>query len=75
MDAIELGKKAIHPFSDGHNQPELYGITLREHFAGMAMQGLLSGALEESDYSPKLTAEVAVLHADALLAELAKTAE
>ena len=44
-----------------------YGLTKREHFAGLAMAGLLAAAEE----SPAHTiAAISVSHADALLAEL-----
>lgn len=45
------------------------GLTIREHFAAMAMQGLLAANYQ---YTPAQLAEDAVMHADALLAELAK---
>jgi hypothetical protein len=52
------------------------GITLREHFAAMAMQGLMAQAKVESiDLIPDMlavVAEVAVRQADALITELAK---
>ena len=44
-----------------------YGLTKREYFAAMAMQGLLAGS--RGEYVPP---DVAVEHADAVLAELAK---
>jgi hypothetical protein len=46
------------------------GLTKREHFAGLAMQGLLAAG-----FSGKYTTKYAPEHADALLAELAKTGE
>ena len=47
-----------------------YGLTKRELFAAMAMQGILSGQLVED---PENTAYNAVLYADNLLEELSKT--
>jgi hypothetical protein len=48
-----------------------YGISKREYFAALALQGLL--ALPQSTRSPRnLVAEEAVLQADALLEALAK---
>jgi BarA-like signal transduction histidine kinase len=51
------------------------GLTKRELFAAMAMQGILSGLPKEAVYSPTITANASVCHADALLAELAKPQE
>jgi hypothetical protein len=45
-------------------------MTLREYYAGLAMQGLLANAPRSLPSGQ--TAAVAVDHADALLAELAK---
>lgn len=53
------------PYGDG------YGMTLREHYAGQAMQGLLLNfGSFGGDKAP--VAALAVGYADALLAELAK---
>ena len=61
------------------------GLTIREHFAGLAMQGLLAnpGEFRGDDGEPAQTipesaafcARLSVIYADALLAELAKAAE
>lgn len=45
------------------------GLTKRELFAAMAMQGLLA---IDADWKPDVAATVAARYADALLAELAK---
>lgn len=45
------------------------GLTKREYFAAMAMQGLLA-VIEPCTQSSQLTAKYAVLHADALLEAL-----
>lgn len=55
-------------FSFKHMHP---GLTKREHFAGLAMQGLLSGP--DMNVEPQIVAKVSVRFADALIAELAKT--
>ena len=47
------------------------GLTIREHFAGLAMQGLLADPSSSSATAWDL-AHVAIEHADALIAELAK---
>lgn len=49
------------------------GLTKREYFAAMAMQGFLSGPDGSDDAD--LTAKQARLHADALIAELNKEAK
>lgn len=54
--------------SDG--EYDTYGLTKREHFAAMAMQGVLS-SLEAVEKAEKI-ALAAVLMADALIAELNK---
>lgn len=49
------------------------GLTKRELFAAMAMQGMLASETEASNYGHiGFLAESAVKRADALLAELAK---
>ena len=48
------------------------GMTLREHYAGLAMQGMLAD--QSIDESAEECAAVAVLFADALIAELEKKA-
>ncbi len=48
-----------------------YGLTKREWFAGMAMQGLLAYPAPDK-YGPIVFAETALSYADAILAELAK---
>jgi len=53
-------------------QPANPGLTKREHFAALAMQGLLSSDLK-AEASPAHTAQAAAAFADALLAELEKT--
>lgn len=47
------------------------GLTKREYFAAMAMQGLMMGS--GFSYKPSDTANYAVDYADAILAELEKT--
>lgn len=55
------------------------GMTLREHYAGLALQGILSGDAykdirDESHVSNRapIAALIAVKHADALIKELSK---
>jgi hypothetical protein len=57
------------PASEDHGRVE--GITKREYFAAMAMQGMLSNSTTFQGYrSPNELANEAVLQADALLNEL-----
>lgn len=61
---------------DGTLQHDIFfGLTKREHFAGLAMQGLLAKHyIKDSDETPMLKefAYYSVQFADALLAELDK---
>ena len=56
--------------------PSLIGLTKREHYAGLAMQGLLSncnGGMTSGGsrtFSPNEISKLAVLHADELLKQL-----
>ena len=81
MSAQQLGDQPIHPLTPeqevacltdcGWGTP---GLTKRELFAAMAMQGILGNAYwnEHGDYTPEGVAKSARDYADALLAELAK---
>ena len=77
MDAKELGKRYVHPMSAEDDRDACggsygdTGITLRQHFAGLAMQGALGGA-PGSHLMPAQLAADSVAYADALLAELSK---
>jgi hypothetical protein len=51
------------------------GLTKREYFAAMCLQGLLSTLTIERDAHSKILAETAVLHADALIKELEREQE
>ena len=57
-----------------NGQREIYcdqvGLTKREHFAAMAMQAMLGNSRME--YYPTDLVKEAIVHADALLAELDK---
>lgn len=52
------------------------GITLRQYYAGLAMQGLTSlqdkGEFESTDESAKVCAELSIKYADALINALNK---
>lgn len=60
---------SVHPSTSDVHQ---LGMSLREHFAGQALQGLLSS---RPSLTTRAAAETACNYADALLAELAKPAE
>ena len=72
MNAKALGDQPVNAW--GEHGAVLGGITLRQHFAGLAMQGLASVPLqgESPDSAVRSDARRAVAYADALLAELAK---
>ena len=53
-------------------EQQLYGLTKREQFAAMAMQGLLAKHGDD-DYQCEQIASYAAAHADALLKELERT--
>ena len=75
-------KRANNAFYDEKDEPfisrvkPLIGLTKREHYAGLAMQGLLAncngGMTSGGSYtfSPNGISELAVLHADELLKQL-----
>lgn len=70
MDAKQLGNTpAFACGADGGCGP-WPGMTLRQYYAGLAMQGLL--ALHGNDVEPTSIARYAARRADALLDELAK---
>lgn len=60
-----------------NGQREIYcdqaGLTKREYFAALAMQGLLASLTADDNFSPAELARSAVLNTDALLAELERT--
>jgi hypothetical protein len=56
----------------GTTKPEFSGLSKREQFAAMAMQGLLSKHGDD-DYQCEQISSYAVAHADALLKELERT--
>ena len=67
---MENGKNLIHSFNNSeHSQGNFNGLTKREYFAGLAMQGLLANP---DLYVNMKIGQEAVLLADELLAELAK---
>jgi hypothetical protein len=56
---------------NGHIAQVAYGVTMRDYFAGQAMQGMLAG--REAPLTPHEWATCAYALADAMLAERSKT--
>ena len=71
MDGKGLGDCPAN--ARGEDGQILGGITLRQHYAGLAMQALLAKHIA-GKFAP-IVAENAVLFADALLAELTQEPE
>ncbi|MDP9954741.1 hypothetical protein J2X97_000378 [Epilithonimonas hungarica] len=63
-------------FQEEHNNPPpkmtTQGLTKREYFAGVALQGILSNrwSMEFGNYNEKAKAEMAIKQADELLKQL-----
>jgi hypothetical protein len=58
-------------FTDVREEPQL-GLTKREWFAGLALQGLLASPKGYNDVTYEGAARDAVVHADALIERLAR---
>lgn len=77
---VPVPKELVSPATAASIIKRCSGITLREHYAGLAMQGLLANPnrkpYDASRKAEQIFADViaydALHHADALLAELAK---
>ena len=71
---MKNGDKPINPVLT--QNPSLIGLTKREYFAGLAMQGLLANSYGgmtsggSRTFSPNEISKLAVLHADELLKQL-----
>lgn len=90
MDGKQMGARLVYPMTAEDERDTGIGgwgergLTLRQHFAGLVLQGLVSNerwfmnvvnanvAGSNSGRAEALAAEAAVAGADALLAELAK---
>lgn len=73
----QMGAEPVYPFQelDAQGMPRsaaCVGLTKRELLAAMAMQGFCALPGIGDDSTAKTIASMAVEHADALLAELAK---
>jgi hypothetical protein len=69
---MSRANEPAYPVPATEHTPPVYGLTIREYFAAMAMQGLLAGADVRERWDPHPLANQSVLCADALIAELAK---
>jgi hypothetical protein len=75
---MENGKQSAFACVDSQKQYLQEGLTKREYFAGLAMQGILASNTEGlaiGRIDIKGYAEMSIMAADALLAELEKTKE
>lgn len=77
MPAMPVSARKVYEIhtndADGYTSASA-GLTKREYFAGLAMQGLTTACGEDGQWShnPEIAADAAVAYADALLAELEK---
>ena len=69
MKNSDMPAMPVMPVMDEADYGQHYGLTKREHFAAMAMQGLAASGNRELSRD---VAFLAVAYADALLAELEK---
>lgn len=71
---MENGKESAFPFVEPPTDCAVSGgLTKREYFAAMAMQGILAAPNSYECTQPHIIANDAVLFADALLAKLAES--
>ena len=70
---MENGKKPINPILDWNEvKADSIGLTKREYFAGLALQGLMAQATMNEEYNNISRAKFAVDIADELLRQLEK---
>lgn len=77
MKNADMPANACGVDQDHHNpgqSPAFAGLSKREHFAGLAMQALISGQMASGEDYPirENVSANAVAYADAILAELEK---
>ena len=71
---MKNGDRPALPFNSiEHGYQPSFGLTKREYFAGLAMQGLLAHTGGQSVYANTTIVGEAIDFADALLEELEKT--
>jgi hypothetical protein len=76
---MSRANESVYPQAETDRFPAEPGLTIREHFAAMALQGMLANQLTgmaaakvRREESMEMLARDAVGHADALIAELSK---
>lgn len=70
---MKNGEQPAFACVDSQHQYLQEGLTKREYFAAMAMQGILAGRKENLKHTNEFFAKVSIDIADALLTELDKT--
>lgn len=68
---LSIKNSLVHPLRPDTDYMEYHGLTKREYFAAMALQGFLTNP-DYNDANHEQTAKMAVKAADALLNELNK---
>ena len=69
---MKNSEQPINPIEGSHqgiNPKMIIGLTKREYFAGLAMQGMLANK-DASDFDALTTAQIAINYAETLLDEL-----
>ena len=71
---MKNGDKPINPLLDlNENKSGLWGLTKREYFAGLAMQGMLANSYPETmGFNEEQIAKIAINYTDELLKQLDK---
>jgi hypothetical protein len=73
-DVKRIGRSPAFPLAMSANNKPHDGMTLRQWYAGLAMQGLLAATAGDpaKEYTPEGCASAARRYADALLLEISK---
>ena len=74
MPVVNSDGLAVYPLSGAVDHGSCSGLTKREHYAGLALMGLISAWGQHNVTDAKEIVEDAVSFADALLAELGREA-
>lgn len=75
MKQLKNGDKPINPtpgYDDetGEDKGRWFGLTKREYFAGLAMQGICAGPINSQTIGAELISKAAIAIADELLKQL-----
>ena len=71
---VKNGENIIHSFnSTDYSQGNFEGLTKREYFAGLAMQGLCANSILVSHHAFENLTKEAIMYADELLKQLETT--